>query len=236
MIAAHDPSVAPRRALFIAPEADVEPGYIGEAASARGFTVEVCKLWKGAELSDPSRYDLIVPLGSAEAAYDDSVPWLAAELAFVRRAADAEVPVFGICFGAQLLARALGGEVCRASQPEVGWFPITTENPQTIAPGPWLEWHFDTLTPPGGAVVLARSAVGAQAFTFGRSFGVQFHPEVTPAILAAWIANTAEPLDRIGVDVAAFQQETERRAPQARVAAHHLFDVVLDRVGLHVVP
>lgn len=230
---AHDPPVPPRRALFIAPEADVEPGYIGAAASARGFTVEVCQLWKEPELSDPRTYDLIVPLGSAEAAYDDSVPWLAAELDFVRRATDAEVPVFGICFGAQLLARALGGEVYRASRPEIGWFSIATENPQTIAPGPWLEWHFDSLTPPEGAVVLARSGVGPQAFTFGRSFGVQFHPEVTPAILAAWIANTAEPLERIGVDVEAFQRETERRAPQARIAAQGLFDVVLDQLRVH---
>ncbi|HSK91865.1 MAG TPA: type 1 glutamine amidotransferase [Euzebyales bacterium] len=221
----------PRRALFIAHEADVAPGYIGDAAAARGFTVERFDVWT-ADLPDPTGYDLIVPLGSAEAAYDDAVPWLDGELAFLRRAVDHDVAVFGICFGAQALARALGGRVCPAAPPEVGWFRIDSVAPDTIAPGPWLEWHFDALTPPAGATTLARSAAGVQAYHRGRTLGVQFHPEVSPEILAEWIAGSRDRLAEIGVDAEAFQRETRRRVPQARRAAAVLFDRVLARLDL----
>jgi GMP synthase (glutamine-hydrolysing) len=224
-----------RRALFIVQEADAGPGYLDEAARARGFAVEQCAIWKE-QLPDPGSYDLIVPLGSSEAAYDDDVVWLADELAFLREAIALDVPVFGICFGAQALARALGGTVRPAEQPEVGWFTIDTRVHGTdagvISPGPWLEWHFDTLTPPEGAQILARSPTGIQAYQHGRAFGVQFHPEVSPDILASWIAGSTQQLEELGVDAVGFQRETERRATQARLAAHDLFDQVLRCLGL----
>jgi GMP synthase-like glutamine amidotransferase len=220
-----------RRALFISHEADVAPGYIGEAAQRRGFAVERLDIWE-TQLPDPGSYDLIVPLGSAEAAYDDAVSWLAGELEFLRRATQAGVPMFGICFGAQVLARALGGAVRPATQPEVGWFTIDSDAEDDISPGPWLEWHFDTLMPPDGAKVLARSPAGVQAYQYGRHLGVQFHPEVSPDILSDWIAGSTQRLDDIGVDSGAFLRETRRRAPQARAAAHRLFDRVLVRLGV----
>lgn len=219
------------RALFISHEADVAPGYIGEAAQGRGFEVERLDIWK-TQLPDPASYDLIVPLGSAESAYDPAVPWLAGELEFLRRATQLGVPMFGICFGAQVLARALGGAVRAAAQPEVGWFTIDSDAEDDIAPGPWLEWHFDTLTPPAGAQVLARSASGVQAYQHGRHLGVQFHPEVSPEILTDWIAGSTQRLGDIGVDADAFLRETRRRAPQARAAACRLFDRVLERLDL----
>jgi len=220
-----------RRALFIAHEADVAPGYIGDAAVARGFTVERFDVWT-ADPPDPQDYDLIVPLGSAESAYDDRVAWLAGELDLIRRAAASRVPLFGICFGAQVVARALGGEVRPAARPEVGWFSVDTAAENVIAPGPWLEWHFDTLTPPAGATVLARSAAGVQAYQYGRTLGVQFHPEVSPEILANWIAGSRDRLAAIDVDADAFLRETRRRAPQARRAAAVLFDRVCSRLDL----
>jgi GMP synthase (glutamine-hydrolysing) len=220
-----------RRALFISHEADVAPGYIGEAAQERSFAVERLDIWE-APLPDPASFDLIVPLGSAEAAYDVAVPWLAGELEFLRRATRAGVPMFGICFGAQVLARVLGGSVRLAAQPEVGWFTIDSDAEDDIPPGPWLEWHFDTLVPPDGAEVLARSPTGVQAYQYGRHLGVQFHPEVSPDILSDWIAGSTQRLDDIGVDADAFVRETRRRAPQARAAAHRLFDRVLLRLGL----
>lgn len=220
-----------RRALFIAHEADVAPGYIGDAAAARGFAVERFDVWT-ADPPDPTGYDLIVPLGSAESAYDDRVAWLAGEIDLVRRAVASGIPVFGICFGAQLVARALGGEVRPAARPEVGWFAVDTADDDIIAPGPWLEWHFDTLTPPAGAVTLAWSASSVQAYQHGRVMGVQFHPEVSPEILADWIAGSRDRLAAIDVDADAFLEETRRRAPQARRAAAVLFGRVLARLDL----
>jgi GMP synthase-like glutamine amidotransferase len=119
-----------------------------------------------------------------------------------------------------------------ATQPEVGWFTIDSEAEDDIAAGPWLEWHFDTLTPPAGAQVLARSPAGVQAYQYRRHLGVQFHPEVSPDILSDWIAGSTQRLDDIGVDADGFLRETRRRAPQARAAAHRLFDRVLVRLGV----
>lgn len=219
------------KVLFIVHEANAGPGYLDEAARARGFVVDQCGIWKE-PLPDPASYDLIVPLGSAEAAYDDDVVWLANELTFLREAIAMAVPVFGVCFGAQALARALGGSVRLADKPEVGWFMIDSTDEDVIASGPWLEWHFDTLTPPEGAQILARSAAGVQAYQHGRTLGVQFHPEVSPDILASWIAESTQRLAELGVDADAFQRETDHRATQARSAAHDLFDQVLTRLGL----
>jgi len=221
------------RALFISHESDVLPGYLGEAAARRGIAVDVCDLWDGATLPEPGAHDLIVPLGSAEAAYDDAVPWLAAELDLLRRAAAAEVAIFGVCFGAQALARALGGTVARAARPEVGWYEIETEDPEIIERGPWLEWHFDVLQPPPGAQILARSAAGVQAWRRDRQLCVQFHPEVTPAILDEWIASSGDELLDRGVDVERLRRETRRLVPHARDAAHRLFDRVLAALDVH---
>lgn len=222
------------RVLFISHEPDVEPGYLGEAARRRGLAVDVCELWDDEPLPDAGAHDLIVPLGSAESAYDDAVPWLAGELALLRAAAAADIAVLGVCFGAQALARALGGSVGPATHPEVGWYTIDTTAPGLIAPGPWLEWHFDALVPPAGAVTLATSRSGVQAFQHGRQLGVQFHPEVTPAILAAWIASSGTRLERHGVDPDRLRDETARRVPHARAAAHALFDRVLRRLEVDV--
>ena len=221
-----------RRVLFICHESDVDPGYLGDAARRRGFAVDTCPLWEGASLPDPLGFDLIVPLGSAEAAYDDDVPWLAAELDHLQRAVAADVAVFGVCFGAQAVARVLGGSVRRAEQHEVGWTSIATTAPELVEPGPWFEWHFDTLTPPPGAATLARSSAAVQAFARDRVVGVQFHPEVTGDIVEAWTVSSGHKLRRVGVDPDQLVAETRRRAPRARERALRLFDRVIARLGL----
>ena len=134
---------------------------------------------------DPRHFDMIVSLGSEFAAFDDSIPWLGREKRLLLDAMDADVPVLGICFGGQLLARVLGGQSYRGDLSEVGWLPVRTMDPGLVPEGPWFQWHFDTFTLPPGAELIADSPVGPQAFSVGRSLGVQFHPEVTPEIMDA---------------------------------------------------
>lgn len=224
--------MTPVRALFICHETDDDPGYLGAAARDRGFDVATCALWDGAPLPDPVGFDLVVPLGSAEAAYDDAVPWLAAELDHLRRAVDGGVAVFGVCFGAQALARVLGGEVRQAEHPEVGWITVDSDDPDLVAPGPWFEWHFDTFAPPPGATCIARSPAAVQAFTVDRALGVQFHPEVTPEIVASWTVSSGDKLRRVGLDPDRLVAQTRAQAPRARPAAHRLFDRVVTHLGL----
>jgi GMP synthase-like glutamine amidotransferase len=134
----------------------------------------------------PSGFDLVVTLGSERAADDDAVAWQADERAALAAADAAGVSVFGVCFGAQSLARASGGSVRRAARPELGWVRVGTRAPEVVADGPWLAWHDDELVPPPGAEVLAANASGVQAYRAGRHVGVQFHPEVTREIVAGW--------------------------------------------------
>ena len=97
--------------------------------------------------------------------------------------------------------------------------------------GPWLQWHHDTFTPPAGATVLADSPAGPQAYTIGRSLGVQFHPEVTPEIVADWIAGSRDELDREHVDPDRMLADARALDAENRARAIGLFDAFLDRVA-----
>ena len=180
---------------------------------------------------DARNYDLIVPLGSEFPAYDDTIAWVPREMELLREAAAADVAVFGICFGGQLLARALGGRSFRAEASEIGWLPVRSRDSALVPEGPWFQWHFDTFTVPEAATVLAESDVGPQAYVVGRSLGVQFHPEVTPGIMEDWVRVYRHELDADGVDPDALLEETYERAEVARATSLKLLDSFLERVA-----
>ena len=74
----------------------------------------------------------------------------------------------------------------RLPKPEVGWVTVETRDPDRLPAGPWMAWHEDGFTLPPLAYELASNAFGVQAFCHCRHLAVQFHPEVTPAIVADW--------------------------------------------------
>jgi len=123
-------------------------------------------------------------------------PWLAPETAAIRDAALGGLPVFGVCLGAQLLARALGARVTKNPEPEVGLLPVQLTNAGASdrlfagwpRQAPVVQWHSDTFALPAGATLLATSpACRHQAFRYGsRAYGLQFHPEVTADMVAEW--------------------------------------------------
>jgi GMP synthase-like glutamine amidotransferase len=219
------------RALVIEHDPDVPAGLVGEWLSERGADVEVWRVATDSRDPDLDGSDLIVTLGSEVAAYDDTVAWVAREQRLLRDAFDADLPVLGICFGSQSLARALGGRALRADRSEIGWIAIETHDPAFVPAGPWLQWHHDTFTPPAGASVLADSPAGPQAYTIGRSMGVQFHPEVTPEIVANWVAGGRDELDRECVDADRMLADARALDAENRARAVALFDAFLDRVA-----
>ena len=176
------------RALVIQHDDDAPGGLVSDWLNERGAVQDVYPIPADGRSPDPRAYDLVVSLGSEKSAYDDDVAWLGHEVELLQDAARADVPVLGICFGSQILARALGGQALRARQSEIGWVRIRSDDPALIADGPWFQWHHDTFTPPPGAQLLADSSVGPQAYTVGRSLGVQFHPEVTNEIVGEWVS------------------------------------------------
>lgn len=219
------------RALIVRHEEPTPPGLVTEWLGEHAADVDELRIDIEDREVDPAEYDLIVSLGSEFAAYDDSRPFVPREAQLMRRAVDADVPVLGLCFGGQLLARVLGGEVSRSSDSEIGWLPVRTRDPELVPEGPWFQWHFDTFTVPPGAEVIAESDAGPQAFVAGRSLGLQFHPEVTPEIMDDWVRVYRHELDAEGVDPDALLEETQRRAKDSRSASMQLLERFLDTIA-----
>jgi GMP synthase-like glutamine amidotransferase len=216
------------RALVIQHEQPTPGGYVNQWLDERGADQDIFRIDLEDRDVDPTQYNMLVSLGSEFAAFDDSVPWIERERRLLARAADADVPVLGICFGGQLLARALGGSSFRG-EAEIGWLPVRSRDPSMIPEGPWFQWHFDTFTLPSGAQLLADSPAGPQAYTIGRSLGLQFHPEVTPQIMDSWVVAYRHELDHEGVDPDQLLEDTYRRADDTRAAAWRMFDGFLNR-------
>ena len=189
------------KAIVLQHDADAPPELLDEWAAQRGIEFTVRHVSLAPDLDDPAAFDFAVLLGSvAHVDEERAEPWMTGELQWLRRAQTSDVPVFGICFGAQALAASLGGVVRAAPRAEIGWITIDSDAPALIEPGPWYSWHGDVIELPKGAVELARSPVGPQAYISGRNLGVQFHPEVTAALAAKWAASpgAAEELERQG--------------------------------------
>jgi GMP synthase (glutamine-hydrolysing) len=122
-------------------------------------------------------------------------PELATEREWLAEALRRDMPLLGICLGAQLLARALGAAVKAGEAPEIGFAPVEILDPEdpvlgSLAPGTTvLHWHGDVFDLPDGASRLARSErTEVQAFRRGNAWGVLFHPEADLALLEAWLA------------------------------------------------
>lgn len=154
----------------------------------------------------------------------ETYPFLRAELDWIRQAVDREVPLLGICLGAQLLAKALGKPVYRNRIKEIGWheieiLPAAEDDRLFHGRGPIetvFQWHGDTFDLPDGAVHLARGATCvSQAFRVGRAaYGVQFHVEMTPDLIEEWLCEphfSAELAELDYVDAGSVRAQTPRR-------------------------
>ncbi|MGZ8701384.1 MAG: type 1 glutamine amidotransferase [Gaiellaceae bacterium] len=219
------------RALIVEHERATPGGLVYDWLDAQGAEIDELRIDVEEKHVDPRAYDLVIPLGSEFAAFDDSIPWIPRERQLLQEATEAGVSVLGICFGGQLLARALGGESFRAEASEIGWLPVRTRDPELVPEGPWFQWHFDTFTAPPGATVLADTDVGPQVFVAGRSMGVQFHPEVTPQIMDDWVRVYRHELDAEGVDPDRLLEQTHVRAEENRATSWRLLDAFLARIA-----
>ncbi len=230
------------RVLVVQQDHVSPPGPVGEAFTARGYDVEEFLVVPAERFGepgvdvvfpDPCRYDAVVPMGAPWSVTSQHISgWVSAELAMLRSAHAAGVPVLGICFGGQLLAAALGGSVGRAARAEIGWTTVETDEPRLVPAGPWFSWHEDRWTAPAGARELARTAVAPQAFVVGRSLAVQFHPELTAAQLEGWLGNGGSAyLAAQALDADQLLARTRREEPAAAARARALVAAFLDRVA-----
>jgi len=135
----------------------------------------------------------LIVMGGPQSAND---PDMSAEMHFIQQVIDEHYPVLGICLGAQLIAKALGAHVYRNHEKEIGWAPVHfTEIAHgdpllggLDSPTTFFHWHSETFTQPSGTELLAYSdKCRQQAFRYRDSvYGIQFHPEITPAMVVDW--------------------------------------------------
>jgi GMP synthase-like glutamine amidotransferase len=199
-----------------------------------GVTIDERYLPRGDALPALAEVDGILSFGGSQSVLDlERDPALRAEVALLRDAASAGVPVLGVCLGGQLLAHALGAPVRRASRRTVAWvelaaLPAAAGDPLFGAlgsPVAALHWNEDVFAlPPGATELLAGASPGVAAFRAGeRAWSVQFHPEVDGAALDGWYARYGSWLHEAGVDEARARAADARHLPGQRETADRLF-------------
>lgn len=199
-------------------------GTLGPELRDRGYQLDVHSFDHGSGEVPPSLDGaaMLVVMGSPDAAYDET-SWIGPEIEYLENAVDTDVPILGVCFGGQLLARVLGGTVTKSQFPEEGLTAVVSARPDLIEPGPWMEFHGDTFVAPTTATVIARNDAGQQAFVQGPHLGLQFHPEIDVDTFESWadawvrdgVEQDVEAVAKIRKDVA--EGEAELRARCGRL-------------------
>jgi GMP synthase-like glutamine amidotransferase len=232
------------KALFIQHDHVSPTGPVSERLRHHGFEVEERLIVTQENYKTPNvhfdfpdwrDYDLIIPMGSPWGVWDDECigNWVLPEVAWVREAVLANKPVFGICFGGQLISRAMGGTVAPGPKAEIGWTWISTESPELVGSGPWFQFHYDRWTLPEGAVELARTTVASQAFIINKALALQFHPELDANALRGWLDWEGDKaVMRDGQDPDVMMWQAKHEEADARLRTFELVDNFLDWSGL----
>jgi len=224
------------RTLIVGNGGDADAGLVGQRLAEHGSTFERAAREYPREWPSLGGIDVVVLLGSDWSVYwESNAVEVEAEADLVRTARRRGVPVFGICFGAQIVAHALGGHVERSPRHEIGWHHVGQDTGETAADhvlaGPWMQWHYDRFTAPPGMSTLAINDVGVQAMYGTRTLATQFHPEVTPAIVQRWASVGARELEAAGVDPKHLCEITAARVIERGDATARLVDWFLEKAA-----
>lgn len=186
---------------------------------------------------------LVIMGGAMNVDQTDKHPWLDDEMAFIRQAFDADLPMVGVCLGAQLIAAALGGEVAAMDKPEIGWHPIRQSYPGTTDPilagTPWVSTTFhmhgqEVTKLPDNATTLASSAACKnQAFRVGLYiYAFQYHFEWNRAEIEAQLDHPANIawMQQHDIDPAAIKQQSDEHYPMYRHLGDRLCKQLVDLI------
>lgn len=201
-----------------------DPSLLGRALEAEGFTLlSRLREVRPEDLSAPLLVSLGGPMGVYEA---DRYPFLGEELELMRKRLALGRPILGVCLGAQLLAAAAGTRVYPGAHGfRLGVSPIQQTEKASEDPvfGPMpaalevVHWHGDTFDPVPGAQLLATAnPYDQQAFRVGRSYGLQFHPELDASDFGRWVEACPEDVRRAGRTVEEIAREDLPRLEASR--------------------
>ncbi len=212
-----------RRILIIKHVEQEGAGLIGTFFGNDGWDLEIVELGSGGRLPESiDSFAAVIVLGGPMNVYQIAgYPFLEEEEHLIRRTLIDELPMLGICLGAQLLAKTCGAKVVKAARREVGFYPVHVTDEGAKDPlfkdfsrqFTVFEWHEDTFGIPEGGLLLARGKTCRnQAFRMGRSaYGLQFHPEVTHLMIEEWMKAERGKVDteKIICDSAALKERFE---------------------------
>lgn len=186
-----------KRVLALQHVRENPPGLVGEVLQENGIACKVVHVGEEA-LPDPSAYDALIAFGGKQHIYDEmQYPFSRSENALIREAVEQDLPFLGICYGSQLLAHILGGEVSKMPKAEIGFLHVefTQEgkedplyaNLQGFQQG--FQWHEDHFELPANCVLLAHDKQGInQAFRYRKcAYGLQYHIELTREMMVCWL-------------------------------------------------
>ena len=207
------------------------PGYFATYLERHGIPWRLVRIDAGEAVPADARACSGLAFMGGPMSVNDDLPWIARELALIRDAAGAGVPVIGHCLGGQLLARALGGAVTRNAVKEIGWGRVdVADNAQARD---WLgalpksfecfHWHGETFSiPPGATRVLSSAHCANQAFVLGPHLGMQCHVEMTGELVHAWCRDWGREVQALAARVPSVQTPEEMTAGlEDRVGALH---------------
>jgi GMP synthase-like glutamine amidotransferase len=179
-----------------------QPGYLGEFLTQRDIPWELVCIDQDHPIPQHTDDVSALVFMGAGVSLNDDLPWVEGELSLIRKAFAEDLPVLGICFGAQLMSKCLGGVISRGEVMEVGWHPVqlVEEGVDGWFPGlpeefDAFHWHADSFTLPAESRHIMRSrCFPHQGFVMGDHVGLQFHLEMTREMIENWI-------DRFGSDL-----------------------------------
>ncbi|OTG61577.1 glutamine amidotransferase [Acinetobacter sp. ANC 3903] len=182
---------------------------------------------------------LTIILGGPIGVYEtDDYPFLQQEIDLLKVRLKENLPTFGICLGAQLIAHALGAKVYAGHQKEIGWSQLSISDAANnllapLAETPVLHWHGDTFDLPEQATLLASSEVYPnQAFSVGKNIlALQFHIEVAAESLEKWLIGHTCELRKANINIPALRSDNEKYATALELQAHAVLQAYFKQIS-----
>ncbi|MEM1422500.1 MAG: type 1 glutamine amidotransferase [Planctomycetota bacterium] len=219
------------------------PGRLGMTLRDHGFDQEVLRLDEGESLpSDFDDVDGVISLGGPQQV-DEKHAWIQPELDFLGGAHERSLPVVGVCLGAQLIAKALGGEVGAMTEPELGFDDVTINarsHTETLLSGiAWTspQFHFHSYevreAPPGARVLASSRRCAVQAFAVGmRTYAFQYHIEADRSIIDDLTGDAKTQLHASGLTSEEFAHQLDEKYP----AFARLADRLCVNIATYLIP